>query len=175
MLSFDAIELALIAWLEPSIGTGKVILSKQKGPQPAVPYATISITGPRPASSPWPSLVQSYDAAQPQGSEIEMRAVFEREITVSVQAYTAATRGDSSAKALLSRAGARLGLPGVLDALRAAGLALVGTGDTQDVSALLDTAYQGRAALDLQFLVSDEVAERTGYVETLGITGGATT
>lgn len=166
-------EAALVAWLAPTFGADHVMLKGEKGAQPDLPYAMISITGPRRAGAPQGSTLQSFDATQV-GQEILLRVVVEEEIGVSVQAYTSAKNGNTSAKALLASARVQVLLPSVHDALGAAGLALIEVGDTQDVSALLETSFQGRAVLDLRFLASDEAAERTGYVATVGITGTAT-
>jgi hypothetical protein len=173
VLSLSSFEAALVAWLAPTFGADHVMLKGEKGAQPDLPYAMISITGPRRAGAPRGSVFQSFDGAQV-GQEVELRVVVEEELGVSVQAYTSAKNGSTSAKALLAAAKLQLLLPSVHDALSAAGLALIEAGDTQDVSALLETGFQGRAVLDLRFLVTDEAAERTGYVDRLGIIGGVT-
>jgi hypothetical protein len=172
-LSFSTVEAALIAWLTPTFGSGKVILKGEKGTQPNLPYAVVSIAGPRRAGAPRGSVVQDFDPAQV-GAEVGLTVVVEEELGVSVQAYTAPRSNNSSAKALLAVARTRILLPSVHDALATAGLALIEVSDTQDLTALLETGFQGRAVLDLRFLVTDEAAERTGYVATVGITGVTT-
>ncbi len=175
-LSFPAIESALVACVETASGlTGKVVLAPQTAPQPAMPYATVRISGPRPAGGPWPRIIQSFDAAQPAGQEVGLQAVVDEELTVSLQVFTPLPYGAASARALMAQIRVALALSTSLDPLRAAGLALVDVGDIQDLSALLDTAFQGRAAMDLRFLVADDVMERTGYVGSVGISGTVTT
>ncbi len=57
-LSFPAIETALVAFVETASGlTGKVVLAPQTAPQPAMPYATVRSSGPRPEGGPWPHVV----------------------------------------------------------------------------------------------------------------------
>jgi hypothetical protein len=57
-LSVPAIESALVAFVEAASGlTGKVALAMQMAPQPAMPYATVGLSGPRPAGGPWPHVV----------------------------------------------------------------------------------------------------------------------
>jgi hypothetical protein len=171
-LSFPAIESALVAFVETASGlSGKVVLAMQTAPQPPMPYATVRISGPRPAGGPWPRIIQSFDAAQPAGQEVSLQAVVDEELTVSLQFFTALTFGAGSARALMAQVRVALALQSTLDPLRAAGLALIDVGDIHDLSAILETAFQGRAALDLRFLVADDVTERTGYVGSVGISG----
>jgi hypothetical protein len=171
-LSFPIIESALVAFIETASGlTGKVALAMQTAPQLAMPYATVRITGPRPAGGPWPRIIQSYDAAQPVGQEVSLQAVVDEELTVSIQLFTPLTFGAASARALMAQLRMALALQSTLDPLRDAGLALVDVGDIHDLSAILETAFQGRAALDLRFLVADDLTERTGYVGSVGVSG----
>jgi hypothetical protein len=170
-IAFEAIEQAIIAWLAPTFGAGRVILAREKGTQPDLPYAAITITGPRPVGAPRGSFVQSYDPAQP-GQEIELKLCFEQELTASVQAFAASTRGSASAMALLTTARNRSCLPSQLTALNTVGLSVLDRSDVKDLSRLVEASFQGRALLELTLLTGDDVAERTGYVAVIGVSGG---
>lgn len=174
-MDFEIIETALVTWLSTATGA-TAILYGQKGTQPPLPYATIRVTGPRTAansSSISHPAVQTFDPSRV-GEEIERRFHAQLELTVSVQAFTEPTAGGSSAKALLQLAKRSLALDATLQDLRAAGLALIEVGDTQDLTGLLDTGFQGRAVMDLRLLVADEVAERTGFIAEAAVTSSTT-
>jgi len=169
-IAWPTVEAALVAWVETGSGlAGAVLMAQQTAPQPPMPYATVRLSGPRTGGAPWPRVYQSYDPAQPTGQEIAFQAVFDCEVTCSVQVYTASPFGAGSARALMSQVRTSLGLDTVLFALRAAGLAVQAPGDIQDLSALLDTTWQGRAALDVIFGIAEDATERSGYVATVGV------
>jgi hypothetical protein len=172
-LSWTDIENALVTWLEAEIGPGQVIWANQGGAQPKMPYGTLKIGGPRP-SSPTPEVLNSTNLTNPAGQEIEQTVIGHGEITVSCQIFAFPTTGHLTARQALERAKLRLYLPTTRAALRVAGLALVQAGDTQDLTALLETSWQSRAAMDVRFNVVDSMTEKTGYIDTANVTGSAT-
>lgn len=171
-LSWTAIEDALVAWLESAAGVG-AIWANQTGEQPLMPYGTLKITGPR-QSTPTPEVANVTNLDNPAGQEIEQTVIMRGEITVSCQVFSQVTAGAGTARELLQQARIALFLPARRQALADAGLALVQAGDTQDLTALLETTWQSRAAMDVRFNVVDTATERTGYIATVNVTGSAT-
>lgn len=170
MLDFAAMENALHAWLTAETGV-QVILSRQGGPRPGDSYATLRVS--EGATHGFPAEVRRKVNPAPSGDggdELQQDAVLRKELVASVQAFTPADTGNASAQALLSRAQAGLEKPSRLEAFRAAGLALVDRGTVQDVTALLETRFEGRAALQVRFLVWDKVSDFTGYIATANVT-----
>lgn len=170
-MGLSAIEGAVVAWVENATGlVGKVILARQKAAQPPVrPYITVTVSPPAKTRSPHPLRYDSFDPSQV-GAEIRTTVRWEEYRIVKLQAYTDETIGDERASELLAQARRALGLETVLGPLRAAGLALLDPGDMQDLSALVETGFQGRAALDVRFLAPAEAVEGVTYVETIGLT-----
>jgi hypothetical protein len=173
MLDWTAIENALVVWVEHTLGEGQVIWADQEGPQPGMPYATLKITGRR-SMTPTPELHHYTDLGNPAGEEVEQTVIDHQEITVSCQVFALNTTGAKTARDLLGRVRMSIFLPARLTALREAGLALVEAGDTQDLTALLETTWQSRAALDVRFNTVDTATEKTGYIETVSATGSYT-
>jgi hypothetical protein len=170
MMTWTTLENALRVWMEGTFGAGKVIWSSQDAPEPALPYASLQLTGPRPASS----LLEVHNTtnlANPAGQEIEQTVTMHGELTLVCQAHAAPTCGSSTAKELLQAARMRLFLPSVLYALEQAGLAVLGAGDTQDLTAILETKFRSRAAMSVRLEVVDTLIEKTGYIATANVTG----
>lgn len=172
VLNWLTVENALQAWLKGAVG-GEVIWSNQDGCQPSMPYGTLKISGPR-QSSPTPEILNTTNLSNPAGQEIEQTVVLHGQITVSCQVYARPTTGAGTARELLEQARKALFLPTQRERLRAAGLALVEAGDTQDLTALLETTWQSRAVMDVRFNVVDTASEKTGYIATVNVTGRTT-
>lgn len=164
-LDFASIEDALYTWAFAQLGM-PVFWSNQKFPQPARPYATLKLTGPRVLSGS-DAAETTTDLGRPAGEEVETKYSGPRELTCSVQVYAVPTSGASSARALLARAQASLSRDSVAAALRAAGLAIVDQGGIADLTALLETNWESRAAMDVRLGCTDSATDRTGYIETV--------
>lgn len=175
-MSWVAVENALVAWIRAASGLPEsaVLLANQKATQPALPFIELKLSPPRRSFSSRPSVVQSYDGSAPAGQEIALTAVFEIEITVQLQAFTDPTSGDSDARSLLQQVHDSLGLESTLQPLRDVGLGLSDAGDIVDLTALANTKFQGRAALDIVFITSSEAVEKNTYVATIGLTSTVT-
>jgi hypothetical protein len=146
----------------------KVIWWAQNFPRPARPYAVVK----RGTVTPIGSTVERrkvYNSTAPAGSEIELHAREQVEFTLGVQIFTADARGDACAVALAEAVRAHLTARGQLDAFQVAGLALVNRGIVQNVSALLQTDYEGRASLDVTFRVATETVESTTFIQTADV------
>ncbi len=174
-LDWQTIENALQTWIVAATGlpTSAVIFASQNAPAPAMPYATIKISGPR-GTMAQPALQIETNLLNPAGEEIEQTVTLHQEVTVSCQVYAAATAGTGTAKEYLEKARTALFLPTRLDALSTAGLAVVEMGDTQDLTALLGTAWESRAAMDVRMNLVDTAVEKTGYIATVETTDETT-
>jgi hypothetical protein len=158
-MDLAAIENALHAWVSTVLGV-ETIWAGQNAPAPNLTYATIRLTGPFGQGA---EIASSTNLANPAGQEIEQAVSEQQEWSVSVQGYGA------NARALLAGATLKLQLPSAIEALRAAGVAVVDVGDTQDVSALVGSQFETRALMDVRIRTVDSATERTGYIDRVGI------
>jgi hypothetical protein len=169
-LNLKAIEDAVLAWVRAgsSYADDKVILEAQGGSAPVGDYIAVKIGGPS-GSSSLDEVRLSTDLTQV-GQEVEQLVIGQRELGVSVKAFTSKTTGDSSGSALLGRVKTAIGLPSVRGALIDAGLGVTDVGDVQDLSTVFGAEFEGRALLEVRFHVVDTASERTGYIETVNLT-----
>jgi hypothetical protein len=79
-----------------------------------------------------------------------------------------------TARDLLSRAQSALSLPSTISAFDAAGIAELKADGIRDLTTLVETSFEGRAAMDVTFGLSDSVTGRVGYIETISLTGNVT-
>ena len=167
-LAWSAIENVLHAWFSKAIN-GTVIWSNQSGTQPATPYGMLKLTGPR-QSSPLPEI-----ASIPTDDDVSIdeTVIIHGEITVSCQVFAAPTTGPGTARELLENARLALHLPSQRATFSRVGLALVAAGDTRDLTALIETDWQSRAAMDVRFNVVDVASERIETIAEVNITGSA--
>lgn len=93
-----------------------------------------------------------------------------REMVVSVEIFTDKLTGAGTARDLLSQAQMGLSRQSVLDNLSAAGLAVVGDSGLRDLSALVETAFEGRAQMDVTFGLSAQVADRIMSIDGVTLT-----
>lgn len=165
-IGWSDIEAAILAWFKASSGLSAVIWANQTAPQPALPYATLLIRPPARLAAQ-DDVQEVYVGSNPAGQEVELRQKGVREISVSCQVFSAAVRGAGTAREILAKAQTGLETPSLRQALYQAGLSVVDEGAITDVSALVETKYQSRAAMDVLFYCVDEVTEKTGYIETV--------
>ncbi len=163
-MDWPAIEDALHDWLKAATGV-TCIWAEQSGPQPRPPYCTLRIDGPRRLGG---ADELRQEAA---GEDVRQLVVGQRELTVQCQAFTAGTNGLATARELLTKAQVRLSLPSVRDQLSEVGLTVIDEGNVQNVSTVLETKWQGRAALDVRFGCADSAHERAGSIETVEFEG----
>lgn len=174
-LDYASIESAVAAWLVSGSGlpAASVINRNSKVPQPAAPYIEYTVPMAGKGSAGRDEVRQSYDPLAPLGAEVVYATWSHREIVVAVKCTTRAATGSLDASGnYTARAYAEgcmnvLGLPPVLAALKAAGLAFIevaGINDTSDRSGPLGS---GRAQLDVRFRLVDSASATTGFIETV--------
>lgn len=166
-----AVENALHAWAVTGLGlaAGQVIWSESNAPPPATkPFATLKLVGPSRLGLGG-QLTEETVLTNPSGEEIVRTLTEHQEWKLSIQILATPTSGAGTAFGLLNAAALKLRLPSALAALRAAGVAVVEVGDTQDLTALFATDFESRALLDVRLRTVDTATENTGYIDTVGI------
>jgi hypothetical protein len=140
----------------------KVLWARQKTSRPTRPFVTLLLSGPTRLGT-GDAREQSVDLSQA-GQEVTIRRGGPRALTCSVQAFSASVIGDDTAVALLSRLQTALSRDDVRGALLAGGVAVYDEGSVEDLEALLDTEFEGRAALDLSLYAGDSTEEHSTYI-----------
>lgn len=165
----SAVEDALRAWVKTGSGflDEFVYFANQKVDRPAGPYITLRVGGVESLGA-LDAVLETFDEDADPGEEITLTVNGEREVSCSVQVFNAGTNGTGSAVTVLERVKLALGLLSVRDALNEAGISIFDAGNVQDLSSLLGSAFDGRAALEVRAYARDTVSEKTTYIERFG-------
>lgn len=165
MANWTTIENAIRVWVKAGSGYGDsaVLWSDQTHARPSGAFITVRLGDTVPLGNDEVEVLTDLGADP--GEEIELRAVGRRELSVSVQAFTPGVTGSSAGRGILSTVQTALALPSVRAALDAAGLTPFDVGSVRNISALVGTAFEGRAVLDVRFYTNDTASEFTGYIE----------
>lgn len=163
-----AIENALTAWVKAatSFAAGKVVLSEQGGTAPLSGMVSIRIGDTRDIA-PQVELLDETDLNRPAGTEVRFTAKAFKEFSVTLQAFTDATTGASTALAKLTACQSYLGLPSTKALFEAADISCFDPGVVQNLTAVSHAVFEGRAVLTLRFYGLDEVTEDAGYIATV--------
>lgn len=167
-LSLETAENAIVSWLRTATGV-HVRIANQEAPLPAdglgnpLPYCTVLVSGLR-GESLHTIQTQDVDDTRPVGQQLEVGHSRPMTLSVRVQAFSPGTTGGAWAVPLLEKASTDLALRTVREGLRAAGLGLFDVGAIQNVSGLMSTKWEGRAAMELQFHVMATAQELMGYI-----------
>lgn len=108
------------------------------------------------------------------GSEILFETFAHPDFTVTLQGFSKEVSGNSSAGALVAKCARSLALEIQLDAFAADGIALIDVGPVQNLTALLDLRFEGRAALNVRFRTTDGASQTATYIQTCVPTGTVT-
>lgn len=167
-MSWATVHDALRAWVRDGSGLpdGKVIWADQTGPRPALPFADLRIGSSVPLGAV-DEVSDNTDLGRPAGEEIEMRAQAVQEFYVTVRLFTAPTLDDSAARALLGRTQLALALPTKRSALALGGVTVFDRGEVQNLSAVKDAKFEGRAMLVVGCYTIESLSEYVGYIETV--------
>lgn len=157
------------------LADGKVVWSRQDGVRPAAPYFTLNLT-------PFATLGidgtrHTYDEDADPGTEITLSHGGPREFGLTVVAF-GDPLGASSAVALLEALKSNLNKITVREALEAANTSFFDFGRILDLTQVVDTAFEGRASMDIRGYTTQEVTEVLGYigsVETTAVIANVTT
>jgi len=152
----DAIQL----WVSTVLGlSASNVIWDRGGPRPDPPYALLNIlSGPRKTS---PSAEERY-------KELDTYIYAMRwEFTLTVGIY-----GGNGYLEQLGNLISSLEKPSVLTPLRQAGLACWGSEDPVDLSTLLDTQFEDRAAVDIFFAYGEAIEDdAVGEIQKVRFTG----
>lgn len=157
-----AIESVLQQWLASASGLPSGWVHQQRAAPPFSPgYGTLQLVDWQ--ATGW---APGVDYLSVPGDMEHLRRTRRRTGTLSVlaQLFTAATVGETSAFGLLIAAREALDSPDTYEAMGAVGLGLNGARPVRNLTGLVGVEWQGRAALELSFLV-DQVSE--GLVDTI--------
>ncbi len=157
---YTAIEDAVRAWLVSELAI-EVIIGQQAKPRPASPYATVIIGAPRAIG--YDDAGALTDPGAPAYASRAMRG--DRILTASVQIFGA------GAMDYARQASNALNKITIRDALATAGIAPVDNGTVTDLTALLETEFEDRAGLEVEFVFADEYTDSVPLVEHVTATG----
>lgn len=167
-IDFNDIRKALVAMVTAATGL-TCILEEQKGEKgeaqtrPDLPYASLKITT--------PATRFGDDTTQPVSDTVINRGG-QRRMSVSFHVYDVDQEDAYNAMALLQ---SKLDQFGTQELLRKSGIAVWIIGNVADLSALLNTGYEGRSQMDCQFGIAANLTEDVGQIKKVGITGTAHT
>jgi len=160
IITTAAIENALRTWLVTELAI-EVIMAEQAAPRPATPYATISLGNPRTVGLDDAGALT--DPGAPAYASRAMRG--DRIITTSIQVFGA------GAMDYIRAASNALNKEATKDALSAAGVAPVDIGTLTDLTELLETEFEDRAGLEVEFVFADEYTDTVPLVEHVTAVG----
>lgn len=171
-------EAALFTWAHRALQTANggtavpVLWNFQNPPRGGKPFARLQrlsttslgstdqvVLRPNPAGSP------------PAGQELEYDTSALKEFLVSLQVFTDGVTGDTCAQALVEACQVALGRESYTQAFADAGVVVADKGTVQNLTALLETKYEGRAVLTARFRAGIQATEFGGYIGSFSATG----
>ncbi len=148
-------ELAIYTWVSSMLGI-TTIWDKPNAPRPALPYATLNISGGG----------RKEGEPEERYKELDTWTYPHRKVlTLTVNIFAEEGHlayGDDLVNSL--------SLPTVQDTLRAAGFAIRGSSDVMDISRLLDTKYELRAGVDIFLAYETDVDDVPGEIHRATVT-----
>lgn len=162
-IDYDALRVALVAAVRAATGLEQnhVIVAEPEqpgAPRPAAPFATLKIISGARAFG---------DDGAEQLSDTLWRFRGPRAMVVSFQFFG---RSHEEALAYAAHWQAALGLPTIQARLAQGGLAVWNQGAVADISALMQTGYEGRASIDVTFGIASTLEVDLGTIETAPVT-----
>lgn len=143
---------------------GKVVWENQSQNRPALSYLSLWAGGLKrlsPVTSSWigpnPDGYSGNPEANPPlvGTEIREEHLVPSEFTLRVQAHSASVMGSQSADKLLRKVVNALDLSNTRYLLQQLGVVLVETGPVMSIPAMVETRFEGHAALDIRLRIVD--------------------
>ena len=171
-MDMAAIQTALVGWIAAATGiaSGSVIVADQGGPRPSKPFATVKVTDIANMGA-YDAMSTSMAGGTPDpGEEVVITAGGHRELSVSVQLFTASTQGTASAMALASKLRAQAPISEAL--FDAAGVTLAQVGAARNLAEVFRTTQEGRAQVDATLYATESVTSLTTYIETVVVNDG---
>lgn len=164
-LNFDALRKALVDEIQ-RVTTLTCIVAEpetQNVPRPPKPYFTLKMVS--------PAIKSGDDSASNLGGTVWNRGG-QRKMIVDFNCYGCSHEQAYNFASLWQQS---LELETVQANLRVAGIAVWLNGSVQDLSALLNSGFEGRALLEVSFGIASNLSEDLGTIETINVTGEVTT
>lgn len=167
---FNQIRVAICTVLYESIGMkqNQVMYEEPEvpnSPRPELPYIGFKITVPGARYGDDAKQTVLDDMGQP---TTKVRSFGPRRMTIVFDAYG---RSHEEAYGLMSLLASALDEETTIDYLNYLGISVSIIGTVADLSALLNTGYEGRAHLDCQFLITAGVTSDLGEIEKIPVQG----
>lgn len=131
----------------------------QDAERPKLPYFWMKITTPA---------ARYGDDAVSYVSGTQFNVGGNRKMTVS---FNCAGNSHTDAYNMMGKWHAAIGSPAIRNELRASGIAVWQVGPVADLSQLLNTGYEGRAQMDVQFGIASNLTQDLGAIESAEVTG----
>lgn len=166
-MNWANVQNALVAWIQAA-GVSTVVWSNQDGPKPARDFVRLTPLGINPVGQD--EVVQKQDLTRvgngttTVGTELEFQAEGLRELAIAVQCHMA--RAILTPLSTMSRLQTALRLQTVRSALLAVGLAPFDIGQPTDLTALVDSGYEGRAALTVRFYFTETISDFATFIQS---------
>lgn len=174
-MNIKALEDAVRAWVVSASGISatSVFFAAQDVPSPSpAPYVTISLGFPTRVGLD--EVRRDYDSTAEAGQEIVYTARGPRELVVTVECFTpntTETNAQATGRQILSSIDAALSLPPIRETLNAAGMGVLRRGAPRWQPGIVRAGWEGRAWLEVVFCVIETAQARTGYIQTVAISG----
>lgn len=165
-------ERAIVDWIAQATGfpAGKVVRSNQDGPRPAPPFVEVSFGGLVPLGAV-DAVENFFDVEADPGAEVVQLIRGQRELDVTVRAYTVSAVGIASARAVLSLCQLALRTDTTRARLSDLGnVTVFDNGVIRAIPAVLGAKWEGRAELTCRFYVEETLESRTGYIAAVEAT-----
>jgi hypothetical protein len=166
-VKFDDIRVALVDQVQLATELTCILAEpeSQNYPRPAKPYFTLKFTGPAGKSGDDSATNVPNNLGQPttvwnRGGQRKVMVDFNCYATSHEQAYNYMTLWQAALEQETVQANLRL-----------AGIAVWLNGSVTDLSALLNTGYEGRAHMEVKFGVAANLTEDLGAIEHITIVG----
>ncbi len=153
-----------------------VIWKNQNATQPALPYIALSVS---PSSNPGQDGITATFVGGPDPLvDMRLDVIGIREITLSLEIFTASVDDDADALALGERIRSAFRLPSIMAKLAAQGVSPLEVGATGYLPAIVAVGFRGRGTLDVRCLAPAQAAsDLIGYFNKVNgsttISGGA--
>ena len=168
-LDWSAVQLALFDAVKSCLGSGVNVYWASLGAEPmaAKPVALLQVTS-QDVAAQYLGGGAFDELRQTDDPDVPAITSFRRH-TLSVMVYSNVMVGTGSARALVQTISRGLQTDPIAVPLLKAGVAVVHVEPAQDLTALLDTRGESRAALDLWFVTVDQTADATRYIATADV------
>jgi hypothetical protein len=163
--AWTPIEDALWEWVKVAtdLPDESIRWADQNGPRGIPPFVELRISGVNTIGID--STQALTDMSRPAGQEVELRTWGTRQVTVSLQSFSRSVTGDESAMSMMSDIQAAANSTAVSELLGSAGITVFDLGSISNISGLLDTDFESRAALELRIYAEQSWSDFVGYIE----------